>query len=62
MVFLQPNGKKDFELSVVERDFCGTWDEEEKRWKRWAGKYNLVVADGVRAITTTDCAWLTVTF
>lgn len=61
-VFLQPGEKKDVELSVVERDVCGTWDERERRWKRWAGAYNFVVADGVRAIGTDNCARLTLTF
>ena len=61
-MFLQPGEKKDVELSVVERDVCGTWDEDEKRWKHWSGAYKLVVADGVRAIRNDDCAQLTLTF
>ena len=61
-VFLRPGERKEVELSVVERDVCGTWDEQEKRWKRWPGAYDLVVADGVRAITATDCARLILKF
>lgn len=61
-VFLQPGERRDVVLSVVERDVCGTWDEEEKRWKRWPGAYDLVIADGVRAIAATNCARLTLTF
>jgi beta-glucosidase len=60
--FLRPGERKDVELSIVERDICGTWDEQEKRWKRWPGAYNLVIADGVRTIEATDCARLTLTF
>jgi beta-glucosidase len=61
-VFLHPGERKDVELSVVERDVCGTWDEQEKRWKRWSGAYNLVVADGVRAIAAVTCGRLILTF
>ena len=61
-VFVRPGERRDIELSVVERDICGTWDEQEKRWKRWPGAYNLLVADGVGAICTTDCDRLTLTF
>ncbi|GAB7326927.1 hypothetical protein MBLNU13_g10889t1 [Cladosporium sp. NU13] len=60
-VFLRPGERKDVELSVVERDVCGTWDEQEKQWKRWSGACDLIVADGVRAIAT-GCARLTLTF
>lgn len=60
-VSLQPGEQSDVEIIVVERDVCGTWDEDEKRWKRWSGTYNFVVADGVRAIETPECAQLTVT-
>ena len=60
-VFLQPGEIKDVELSVVERDVCGTWDEQEKQWKRWSGTYNLIVADGVKAIAADTCARLTLT-
>jgi beta-glucosidase len=59
--FLQPGERRDVELSIVERDVCGTWDEQEKRWKRWPGAYGLVVADGVRDIAATGCARLTIT-
>ena len=61
-VFLHPGERKDVELSIVERDVCGAWDEQEKQWKRWSGAYDLVVADGVRAIGTTDHARLTLNF
>jgi beta-glucosidase len=61
-VFLLPSERKDVELSIVERDVCGTWDEQEKRWKRWSGACDLVVADGVSAIAATGCARLTLTF
>jgi beta-glucosidase len=60
-VFLHCGERKDVELSIVERDVCGTWDEQEKRWKRWPGAYDLIVADGVRAIAATNCARLTLT-
>jgi hypothetical protein len=59
--YLQPGERKDVELSIVERDVCGTWDEQEKQWKRWPGAYDLVVADGVRAIAAAGCARLTIT-
>lgn len=61
-IFLQPGERRDVELSVVERDVCGTWDEQEKQWKRWSGAYEFVVADGFRAIAGTDCARLIVVF
>ena len=61
-VFLLPGERRDVELSLVERDLCGTWDEQEKRWKKWSGAYELVVADGVRAIDATGNARLALTF
>lgn len=61
-IFLRPGERKEVELSVAERDVCGTWDKQEKRWKKWPGSYGLVVANGVRAISITDCARLTLTF
>jgi beta-glucosidase len=61
-VFLQPGEQKDVAISVIERDVCGTWDEREKCWERWSGTYNFTVADGIRAIGTSECACLSVEF
>jgi beta-glucosidase len=61
-VFAKPSEQEDVEIAVVERDVCGTWDEQEKCWKRWSGTYSFVVADGVRAIGSSGCARLSVEF
>lgn len=61
-VFLHPGERQDVQLSIVERDVCGTWDEQDKRWQRWSGAYNFAIADGVGAIEETDSARLVLTF
>jgi beta-glucosidase len=61
-VFLRPGEQKDVEIAVVERDVCGTWDEQERCWMRWLGMYSFIVADGVRAIGWSGCARLSVEF